>query len=86
MGKGMNRQLFLADLSQHIAEHCDVVTIFSPLDTSQLSWQPRTKGRTEWSILQCIDHLNLTHAYYMVKLTAALADAPQRRAEADRLQ
>lgn len=77
MSKGISKQVFLTDLHQQIAAHCEmVVNTFCPLDIGQLGWQPTVKGKAEWSILQCFDHLNLTHAYYTEKLTAALVNAP----------
>ena len=80
MSKGTSKRAFLADLHQQIAAHCEtVVNTFCPLDMAQLGWQPVVKGKAKWSILQCFDHLNLTHEYYTAKLTAPLADAPRVR-------
>ncbi len=78
MSKGISKEAFLADLHQQIAVHCEtVVNTFCPLDMAQLGWQPTVKGKAEWSILQCFEHLNLTHAYYTAKLVAPLVDAPR---------
>lgn len=87
MRKVILKHAFLADLRQHIAAHCEmVVNTFCPLDTQQLSWQPTTKGKAEWSILQCFDHLNLTHDYYRAKLAGPLTTAPQAQAGQDHYQ
>lgn len=87
MSKVILKRTLLVDLHQRIAHHCDtVVRTFCPLDMARLSWQPQVKGKREWSILQCFEHLNLTHDYYMAKLTASLAKAPQVQAGADHYQ
>jgi len=81
------KRTLLFDLHKRIAQHCDtVVSTFCALDMARLSWQPQIRGKREWSILQCIDHLNLTHDYYMAKLAAPLAQAPQVQAEPDSYQ
>lgn len=62
---------FLADLRGRIHEHAEQVTsVFLELDDAQLGWQPRSG---EWSVLQCFDHLNLTHDYYAPKVAGGLA-------------
>lgn len=62
---------FLAELRDRIHEHADQVTsVFLELDDAQLAWRPRTG---EWNVLQCFDHLNLTHDYYAPKVTGGLA-------------
>jgi hypothetical protein len=84
MSTTLAKHIFLADLHQRIAEHCEtVVHTFCPLPDAQLAWQPTTKGKAEWSILQCFDHLNLTHAYYMAKLNPLLPTAPRAMAGSD---
>ncbi len=62
---------FFADLRSRIEEHVAGVDrhVFHPLSDEQLNWQPDPK---EWSILQCFDHLNLTHEYYRPKIELAL--------------
>ncbi|MCB0105912.1 MAG: DinB family protein, partial [Caldilineaceae bacterium] len=70
----LTKEAFLADLHQRIAEHCEtVVERFAPLADEQLQWQPAAKGKIEWSILQCFEHLNLTHQYYNAKIDRALS-------------
>lgn len=65
---------FLADLRGRIHEHAEQVTsVFLELDDAQLAWQPKPD---EWNVLQCFDHLNLTHDYYAPKIEEGLA---QRR-------
>ena len=65
---------FLADLRGHIHEHAEQVTsVFLELDDAQLAWQPKPG---DWNVLQCFDHLNLTHDYYAPKIEGGLA---QRR-------
>lgn len=84
MSKVILKRTLLVDLHRRIASHCDtVVSTFCPLDMAHLSWQPQLRGKSEWSILQCLEHLNLTHDYYMAKLTAPLAQAPQVQAGPD---
>lgn len=64
------KSAFLPELAELIEEHCAVVEItFALLTDSQLNWQPAPK---EWSILQCFEHLNLTHDYYMMRIEQAL--------------
>lgn len=81
MRKVSLKRTLLSDLYQRIAAHCEtVVNTFCPLDTRQLGWQPTAKDKAEWSILQCFDHLNLTHDYFMAKLAGPLSHTPQRQA------
>jgi len=64
------KRVLFADLRSRIEEHVEGVTaVFQPLSDEQLNWQPDPK---EWSILQCFDHLNLTHEYYRPKIELAL--------------
>lgn len=61
---------FVADLRAKIAAHCETVTaVFQALTLAQLQWRPNEK---EWNILQCFNHLNLTHDYYTPKIETAL--------------
>ena len=63
---------FVADLRQKVNENCETVTaVFQPLTLDQLQWQPDAK---EWNILQCFEHLNLTHDYYTPKIETAIAN------------
>lgn len=65
------KQDFLADLRQRIRAHVkDVQSVYLELDDAQLARPPRPG---EWSILQCFDHLNLTHDYYAPKIAGGLA-------------
>ena len=73
MANVMEKGLFLEDLRAKIQANGEAVALFQPLTLAQLQWQPDPK---EWNILQCFDHLNLTHDYYTPKIEAALA-APQ---------
>jgi hypothetical protein len=69
-----------ADLRSRIEAHVAVVTaVFLPLSDEQLTRQPDPK---EWNILQCFDHLNLTHAYYRPKIEAALVQPRPAKAQA----
>lgn len=66
---------FLADLRRRIGEHQSLVKeVFSPLDAALLNRQPAAK---EWSALQCVEHLNLTHRYYWGKISPALVGVTQ---------
>lgn len=63
---------FFHDLRTRVDENrTEVIATFQPLTDAQLNWTPSPK---EWDILQCFDHLNLTHDYYAPKITAALAN------------
>lgn len=69
---------FFADLVGRIHEHEKQVRAdFQPMTAEQLSQSPQ---RGEWSILQCIDHLNQTHDYYNRLIVPVLADSPPRAA------
>lgn len=69
------------DLKTKTEQHCTVVeTVFQPLDVATLSQQPNSK---DWHILQCFDHLNLTHQYYRPKIDRALEAASLSRPDAD---
>lgn len=62
---------FLTDLRTRIHEHADQVqSVFLELDDTQLSWRPQFG---EWNVLQCFDHLNLTHDYYAPKIAGGMA-------------
>lgn len=79
MANAMEKGLFLEDLRAKIQENGEAVTLFQALTLAQLQWQPEPK---EWNILQCFDHLNLTHDYYTPKIEGALA-APQPASKRD---
>lgn len=67
----MDQQVFLADLLARAHEHQTWVhTRYIPLSGAQLGWSPRPG---EWSILQCIEHLNQTHDYYNQRIDKAAA-------------
>lgn len=62
---------FLADQRGRIRQHAQQVTsVFLELDDAQLVWRPKPG---EWNVLQCFDHLNLTHDYYAPKVAGGLA-------------
>lgn len=66
-----SKSAFLIDAQQHIHAHCEfVTTMLAPLSTELLYRQP---GSTEWSVLQCFEHINLTQDYYRPKIDRALA-------------
>lgn len=76
MAAPLTKSAFFADLVAHIQAHStQTQTDFVPLSLTQLQWSPAPK---EWSILQCFDHLNQTHDYYMAKIQTALASQPPR--------
>ena len=79
MRNTITRNAFIADLRQHIAAHCTIVSeTFSALTDDALGWQPQKNSKMEWSILHCLAHLNLTHDYYMAKIETILADVSQQ--------
>ncbi|MBE2221946.1 MAG: DinB family protein, partial [Anaerolineae bacterium] len=72
-------------IEEHVAGVTAVSTssgqaVFQSLSDEQLNWQPDPK---EWSILQCFDHLNLTHAYYRPKIEAALQNPVKAKPDED---
>jgi hypothetical protein len=72
MAKAVSKLAFFEDLSTHIDQHVETVQAsFLELDLEQLNQPPQAR---EWSILQCFDHLNLTHDYYRAKIAPALAN------------
>jgi len=72
---------FFTDLRTRIQVYAETTTaVYQPLSDDQLNWQQSPK---DWSILQCIDHLNLTHEYYCSKITAALEQPKMANPEAD---
>jgi len=77
----INKTELFSDLRDRIDEHVEVVTaVFQPLSDEKLNWQPNPK---EWSILQCFDHLNLTHEYYRPKIDLALQNPVAAQPEKD---
>jgi hypothetical protein len=78
MANRLSKSAFVQDLRGHIHQHCAIVEgTFQPLSKTHLNWQHDSK---QWSIGQCFDHLNLTHAYYRPRIDGALANsapAPQ---------
>lgn len=70
----------LTDLRARIQQHRAALhEVFLPLDMACLAWRPRPQ---DWSIVQCFEHLNLTHDYYHPKIAQALA--MRRLANTDR--
>lgn len=75
------KALLLADLRSRIQAHQHtVMDSFRPLDEAILTQIP---AWGEWSILQCFDHLNQTHAYYNAKIGPALETPVQARSHND---
>jgi hypothetical protein len=82
MAKAQVKSTFLADLKTRIHQHQTAVTTsYQPLDPALLEWQPLPK---EWNILQCFDHLNLTHDYYQSRIEQALQSPIPVSGEVDR--
>ena len=72
---------FLADLRSRIREHViQVQNVFLELDDAQLVWRPNPG---EWNVLQCFDHLNLTHDYYTPKIAGGLSNPRPANGAAD---
>jgi len=72
---------FLTDLRTRIHQHAEQVqSIFLELDDDQLLWRSKPG---EWNVLQCFDHLNLTHDYYMSKIAGGLSNPRPANAAAD---
>ena len=62
----ISKQALIVDLTERIEANCRTITeAFQPLDNTQLTMPPSPK---EWHILQCFEHLNLTHEYYMSRI------------------
>ena len=71
MSRRLTKSALLRDLRGHIHQHCAIVeATFQPLSKTHLNWQYDSK---QWSIGQCFDHLNLTHAYYRLRIDEAIA-------------
>jgi hypothetical protein len=71
MDQEMLKSALLRDLRGHIHQHCAIVeAAFQPLSNTHLNWQYDSK---QWSIGQCFDHLNLTHAFYRPRVDTAMA-------------
>lgn len=76
-----SKALLLADLRARIQAHQHTVLDgFRPLETATLAAVP---AWGEWSIRQCFDHLNQTHAYYTAKIGPALEDPVPARSRGD---
>ena len=77
MASRLSKNAFLKDLRGHIHQHCAIVeAAFQPLSNTHLNWRGDSK---QWSIGQCFDHLNLTHAYYRSRIDPVLrTPAPAR--------
>ena len=72
MKKTLTKSELLSDLRDRIQEHHETVAeVFQPLDAGKLNCQD---NRKEWSIIQCFDHLNLTHEYYLPKIEGVLSN------------
>lgn len=50
-----------------------------PLSLDQLRWRP---GPGNWSIAECLDHLNQTLAFYLPKIERAIVQHPEKRPDA----
>jgi hypothetical protein len=72
MAKAVSKLAFFEDLRTHIDQHVETVqTKFLEMEIGQLNRPPQAG---DWSILQCFDHLNLTHDYYRARIAPALAN------------
>lgn len=80
MAAAMTRSDFYADLTAQIDRNCRAVSRFGELAADRLNWRP---APSEWNVLQCVDHLNLTHDYYHRHMGPALDRAVPVVAGAD---
>src|SRR5690348_10184039 len=58
---------------ERISHEADVLV--NPLSDVQFTWQP---SPTEWSVAQCIEHLNVAARLYLPRLDEGIADAIRR--------
>ena len=68
MAKLTQRALLAGLLDEAEEQVAQVRSEFEPLCLDDLLWHPSAK---DWNILQCIDHLNETHAYYARRIQGA---------------
>lgn len=81
MAHRISKATLLADLQERMRRHVLLVTTrFASLAIPELNRQP---APGEWSVLQCFDHLNLTHDYYYARMAPALAHAAPAAASDD---
>ena len=67
----MRTTSFLHDLTTRVnALVATISTDLAPLDAPQLNYKPTP---TQWSMLECLEHLNRYGRYYLPRLTRALA-------------
>ncbi|KAB2809849.1 DinB family protein [Phaeocystidibacter luteus] len=67
----MNQQEFARRLKEQILQlQKEVENAFYFMEAEELNMKPSEKS---WSILQCIEHLNLTNAYYVKAVNRAIA-------------
>ena len=72
MAKPIAKAVFIAELQAQISENQTAVQqTFQPLSPTLLSQRPQP---AEWSVLECVDHLNLTHEYYWPRVEQAIAE------------
>lgn len=81
MAKTIPKSDLFASLREEIAAHrAELQEDLAPRADEELAWRP---SPGEWSVLECLDHLVSTHAYYEPLLDAAAADAAPARGEGD---
>lgn len=64
----------LDDLLQRVEAASLAVLKMKNLTPEQLNWKP---GAESWSILECLEHLNLYGDFYLVELEKSLLRGPQ---------
>lgn len=78
MAKQINKQVFMLRLERQLDKNRAAVNeTFKDLSPEILNWK---QNRKEWSILQCFDHLLLTHKYYDPRIAQGFSSpAPVQR-------
>ncbi|WP_109832328.1 DinB family protein [Reichenbachiella versicolor] len=74
----MNRQELIDQLIQDTLEVKAAVKEFSELPLSVLSKQP---AEDHWSVLQCVEHLNIADEHYLLQFEDKLPAAPKSSIE-----
>lgn len=61
----MTQYEIIADLTQRIEQHINQVEPFKKLTEEQLNFK---ENKDKWSILECLEHLNLYGDFYLVEI------------------
>ena len=71
----INKHQLIAELLSLTAQSITAVKRFKTLSSSQLNFKNTAQ---QWSILECIEHLNLYGDFYLPEMQKQLLESPQR--------